>query len=118
MRDIVLLNAAAAMAAADGLGAVAAARTADPAATAAATGEALAKALSEGLARAAAAVDSGAAAALLARWVDAQPAGAPRPRLTPRRAAHVPPAPAPRLAVSSRCGMARRALHGCGRLAC
>ena len=59
VRDIVLLNAAAAMAAADGLGAVAAARSADPAATAAATGEALAKALSEGLARAAAAVDSG-----------------------------------------------------------
>jgi anthranilate phosphoribosyltransferase len=71
VRDIVLLNAAAAMAAAEGLGAVAAARCADPAATAAATGEALAKALSQGLARAAAAVDSGAAAALLARWVDA-----------------------------------------------
>ena len=70
VRDIVLLNAAAAMAAAEGLGAVAAARTADPAATAAATGEALAKTLSEGLARAAAAIDSGAAAALLARWVD------------------------------------------------
>ena len=70
VRDIVLLNAAAAMAAADGLGEVAAARTADPDATAAATGEALVKALSEGLARAAAAVDSGASAALLARWVD------------------------------------------------
>ena len=49
VRDIVLLNAAAAIAAAEGLGAVAAARTADPAATAAATGEALAKTLSEGL---------------------------------------------------------------------
>jgi anthranilate phosphoribosyltransferase len=71
VRDIVLLNAAAAMAAAEGLGAVAAARSADPAATAAATGEVLAKALSEGLARAAQVVDSGAAAALLARWVDA-----------------------------------------------
>ena len=70
VRDIVLLNAAAAAAAAAGLGAVAAARTADPAATAAATGEALAKTLSEGLARAAAAVDSGAAGELLARWVD------------------------------------------------
>jgi anthranilate phosphoribosyltransferase len=70
VRDIVLLNAAAAVAAAEGLGAVAAARTADPAATAAATGEALVKALSEGLARAAAAIDSGAATALLARWVD------------------------------------------------
>ena len=40
-------------------------------ATAAATGEALAKTLSEGLTRAAQAVDSGASAALLARWVDA-----------------------------------------------
>ena len=71
VRDIVLLNAAAAMAAADGLGEVAAARTADPAANAAATAEALAKTLSEGLARAAKAVDSGASAALLARWVEA-----------------------------------------------
>ena len=72
VRDIVLLNAAAAIAAAEGLGAVAAARTAsaDPAATAAATGEALTKELSDGLARAAAAIDSGAASALLARWVD------------------------------------------------
>jgi anthranilate phosphoribosyltransferase len=81
VRDIVLLNAAAAMAAADGLGAVTAARTADPVATAAATGEALAKTLSEGLARAAAAVDSGAGAALLTRWVDASNRLAtPRPR--------------------------------------
>ncbi|HEY0932217.1 MAG TPA: anthranilate phosphoribosyltransferase [Trebonia sp.] len=81
VRDIVLLNAAAAMAAADGLAAVAAARTADPAATAAATGEVLAKTLSQGLARAAAAVDSGAAAGLLARWVDASNRlAAPRPR--------------------------------------
>jgi anthranilate phosphoribosyltransferase len=71
VRDIVLLNAAAAMAAADGLGEVAAARSTDPAATAAATSEALAKTLSEGLARAAKAVDSGASAALLARWVEA-----------------------------------------------
>ena len=71
VRDIVLLNAAAAIAAAEGLAPVAAARSADPAATADATGEALAKALSEGLARAAQAVDSGASAALLARWVDA-----------------------------------------------
>ncbi len=81
VRDIVLLNAAAAMAAAEGLAAVAAARTADPAVTAAATGEALAKALSQGLARAAEAVDSGAASALLARWVDASNRLAtPRPR--------------------------------------
>jgi anthranilate phosphoribosyltransferase len=70
VRDIVLLNAAAAVAAAEGLGAVAAARTADPAATAAATGEALAKTLSEGLARAAAAIDSGAATTLLTRWIE------------------------------------------------
>src|ERR1700749_36589 len=46
VRDIVLLNAAAAIAAAEGLGAVAAARSADQGATTAATGEALAKALS------------------------------------------------------------------------
>jgi anthranilate phosphoribosyltransferase len=71
VRDIVLLNAAAAMTAAGGLREISAARSADPAATAAATGEVLAKALSEGLARAAQAVDSGASAALLARWVDA-----------------------------------------------
>ncbi|MGH3247401.1 MAG: anthranilate phosphoribosyltransferase [Trebonia sp.] len=81
VRDIVLLNAAAAIAAAEGLGAVAAARSADPAATAAATGESLAKTLSQGLARAARAVDSGASAALLARWVDASNRLAtPRPR--------------------------------------
>jgi anthranilate phosphoribosyltransferase len=81
VRDIVLLNAAAAIAAADGLRPVTAARTADQAATAAATGEALAKTLSEGLSRAAQAVDSGAAAALLARWVDASNRLAtPRPR--------------------------------------
>jgi anthranilate phosphoribosyltransferase len=81
IRDIVLLNAAAAMAAAEGLGAVAAVRSADPAATAAATGEVLAKTLSQGLARAAQAVDSGASAALLARWVDASNRLAtPRPR--------------------------------------
>ena len=77
VRDIVLLNAAAAIAAAGGLAAVAAARSADEAAA----GEALAKTLSEGLARAAAAVDSGASAALLARWVDASNRLAtPRPR--------------------------------------
>jgi len=72
VRDIVLLNAAAAMAAADGLTAVVAARpgSPDPAATASATGEALAKTLADGLARAADAVDSGAASALLTRWVD------------------------------------------------
>jgi len=81
VRDIVLLNAAAAMAAADGLASVAAARPADPAAAAAAMGEALVKTLSDGLARAAAAVDSGAASALLTRWIDASNRLAtPRPR--------------------------------------
>ncbi|MGH3282647.1 MAG: hypothetical protein ACRDNW_26440, partial [Trebonia sp.] len=81
VRDIVLLNAAAAIAVAEGIGPVASARSADPAATAAATGEALVKTLSEGMARAAAAVDSGAASALLARWVDASNRLAtPRPR--------------------------------------
>jgi anthranilate phosphoribosyltransferase len=81
VRDIVLLNAAAAMAAAEGLNAVAAARCADPGMTAAATGEALTKALAEGLARAAQAVDSGAASALLTRWVEASNRLAtPRPR--------------------------------------
>jgi anthranilate phosphoribosyltransferase len=75
VRDIVLLNAAAAMAVADGLSPVLSARTAagtaDPVATSAATGEALTKILSAGLARAAEAVDSGAAAALLDRWAAA-----------------------------------------------
>jgi len=81
VRDIVLLNAAAAMAAAEGLAAVAAARSADPAVTASATGEALTKTLAEGLARAASAVDSGAASALLARWVDtSNRLSTPRPR--------------------------------------
>jgi anthranilate phosphoribosyltransferase len=81
VRDIVLLNAAAAMVAAGGLGPVVAARSADAAATASATGEALVKSFSEGLARAASAVDSGAAADLLARWVDASNRLAtPRPR--------------------------------------
>ncbi len=84
VRDIVLLNAAAAMTAAGGLDALAALAAnpgADPAAAAAATGEALAKSLSEGMTRAAEAVDSGAAAALLSRWVDASNRLAtPRPR--------------------------------------
>jgi len=81
VRDIVLLNAAAAITAADGLGTVAAARSADADTTAQATGEALVKALSAGLARAASAVDSGAAAALLTNWVDASNRLAtPRPR--------------------------------------
>jgi anthranilate phosphoribosyltransferase len=57
VRDIVLLNAAAGLAAADGL-------------AQAASADALTKALADGLARAAEAVDSGAAEALLARWAD------------------------------------------------
>ncbi len=55
VRDIVLLNAAAAITAAGGLSGVT-------------SSDALAKALGDGLARAASAVDSGAAAALLDRW--------------------------------------------------
>ena len=55
VRDIVLLNAAAALAAAEGVR----------------SPEDLAPALSAGLARAAEAIDSGAAAALLARWIKA-----------------------------------------------
>jgi anthranilate phosphoribosyltransferase len=70
IRDIVLLNAAAAIAVSEGLGAVSAARGSDPEASAFATGEALAKTLADGVARAAAAIDCGAAAALLTRWVE------------------------------------------------
>jgi anthranilate phosphoribosyltransferase len=68
VRDIVLLNAAAAIAAADGLAGVT-------------SGEAVTKRLGEGLSRAAEAVDSGAAERLLARWVDGSNRLAmPRPR--------------------------------------
>jgi anthranilate phosphoribosyltransferase len=68
VRDIVLLNAAAAIVAGDGLAGVT-------------TSETLTKTIGEGLARAAAAVDSGAAERLLARWVDASNRLAtPRPR--------------------------------------
>ncbi len=68
IRDIVLLNAAAAMAAADGLSGVT-------------TSEALTKTLGVGLARAAEAVDSGAAERLLARWVEvSNRLATPRPR--------------------------------------
>ena len=53
----------------------------DPAATASECGEALAKALSDGLARASAAIDSGAASALLTRWIDtSNRLSTPRPR--------------------------------------
>jgi anthranilate phosphoribosyltransferase len=67
VRDIVLLNAAAAMTAAGLTGAM--------------SGDALAKALGDGLARAAGAVDSGAAAALLDRWTKvSNRLATPRPR--------------------------------------
>jgi len=68
VRDIVLLNTAAALAAAQGLGG-------QPGA------ESLGKALTDGLARAGEAVDSGAAAELLARWSQtSQRLATPRPR--------------------------------------
>jgi len=77
VRDIVLLNAAAAIAASEGLGAVvdsypgAAASGAAPAEAKAAVAEGLRKVLEAGIARAAQAIDSGAAAQLLARWAEA-----------------------------------------------
>ena len=68
VRDIVLLNAAAAMTAAGGLSGVT-------------SSDALTKALGDGLARAAAAVDSGAAADLLDRWTQvSNRLATPRPR--------------------------------------
>jgi anthranilate phosphoribosyltransferase len=68
VRDITALNAAAAMAAAAGLSGVT-------------TADALAKALTDGLARAAEAIDSGAAAALLDRWIQtSNRLATPRPR--------------------------------------
>ena len=77
VRDIVLLNAAAGLAAADGFA---------PAASA----DAVAKALADGMARAAEAVDSGAAARLLDRWTEtSHRLATPRPRLTR------PPRPSP-----------------------
>ena len=68
VRDIVLLNAAAAMTAAGGLSGVT-------------SSDELAKALGDGLARAAAAVDAGAAADLLDRWTQvSNRLATPRPR--------------------------------------
>ncbi|HEY7262951.1 MAG TPA: anthranilate phosphoribosyltransferase [Trebonia sp.] len=68
VRDIVLLNAAAGLAAAAGLGQVTSV-------------DALAKALADGVARAAEAVDSGAAERLLASWVEtSRRLATPRPR--------------------------------------
>lgn len=75
VRDIVLLNAAAAIAASEGL--PFAAPAPDPAAAA----DGLAKALTDGIGRAAQAVDSGAAADLLQRWTAASNRlSTPRPR--------------------------------------
>ena len=86
VRDIVLLNAAAGLAAADGFA---------PAASA----DAVAKALADGMARAAEAVDSGAAARLLDRWTEtSHRLATPRPRVnpaaTPQPALRAPEAPA------------------------
>ena len=68
VRDIVLLNAAAAITAAGGLSSLT-------------SSDALTKALGDGLARAATAVDSGAAAALLDRWTQvSNRLATPRPR--------------------------------------
>jgi anthranilate phosphoribosyltransferase len=64
VRDIVVLNAAAAIAASEGLEFVTGGS--EPA-----VAEGLAKALAAGAARAAEAIDSGAAAALLTRWAEA-----------------------------------------------
>lgn len=89
VRDIVLLNAAAAIAASEGLGfaggdgglPVSPAAGAPPAPEASAVSDGLVKALSDGITRAARAIDSGAAAGLLARWTAASNRlAAPRPR--------------------------------------
>jgi anthranilate phosphoribosyltransferase len=70
VRDIVVLNAAAAIAASEGLGFVTAAGAPGPASQPA-VADGLAKALSGGISRAADAIDSGAARDLLARWARA-----------------------------------------------
>jgi anthranilate phosphoribosyltransferase len=83
VRDIVLLNAAAAIAASEGLtfAALPAGAGRAPASEAPAVPEGLAKALSDGISRAAQAIDSGDAARLLARWAAASSRlSAPRPR--------------------------------------
>jgi anthranilate phosphoribosyltransferase len=89
VRDIVLLNAAAAIAASEGLGFAASspapdtssAATASPAPEPQAVSDGLVKALADGVARAAQTIDSGAAADLLARWAAASNRLAtPRPR--------------------------------------
>jgi anthranilate phosphoribosyltransferase len=70
VRDIVLLNAAAAIAASEGLELVARANGGAGAAGPA-VAEGLAKALAAGIARAAEVIDSGTAAQLLSRWTEA-----------------------------------------------
>jgi anthranilate phosphoribosyltransferase len=69
VRDIVVLNAAAAIAASEGLGFVATGGSSGSAFAESAVAEGLVKALSGGITRAADAIDSGAARDLLARWV-------------------------------------------------
>jgi len=69
VRDIVVLNAAAAIAASEGLEFVTASGDSATSASSAAV-EALTKALAQGVARAAEAIDSGAASRLLSRWAD------------------------------------------------
>ncbi len=71
VRDIVVLNAAAAIAASEGLGFVTASGESSSASSQSAVADGLVKALSGGMARAAQAIDSGAARDLLARWVQA-----------------------------------------------
>jgi len=91
VRDIVLLNAAAALAAADGLSSVTSAPLATTAPAASATTDAFAKALADGLSRATDAVDSGAAQRLLARWSEtSHRLATPRPRLFPTQASASP----------------------------
>jgi anthranilate phosphoribosyltransferase len=89
VRDIVLVNAAAALAAAEGLSSVTSASSATTSSAAPAwaapavlaTADAFAKALTDGLSRATDAIDSGAAQRLLARWSEtSHRLATPRPR--------------------------------------
>jgi anthranilate phosphoribosyltransferase len=80
VRDIVVLNAAAAIAASEGL-AFASEAAAGTAVSDAAVADGLVKALADGIARASQAIDSGAGADLLARWTAASNRlNTPRPR--------------------------------------
>jgi anthranilate phosphoribosyltransferase len=81
VRDIVLLNAAAAIAASEGLGFADSAAASSPAPDATAVADGLVKVLADGVARAAQAIDSGAAADLLTRWTAvSNRLATPRPR--------------------------------------